>query len=207
MPAEMLINELQTKGIRLADPKAGHESRRGGAGPTDHKAVTIDGATVMVPVHTVSAFESPYLAAAPDESGGSDVYKDGDKVGRISFPGRPKFYDLTTADGVPYHHIATLHGRDVLATTVLQTCIRYQSRTKACQFCAIGQSLAAGRTIAHKTPQQLGEVARAAVRLDGVKHMVLTTGTPKGADRGAAVMAESAAGIKRMVDIPLQAQC
>ena len=59
---------------------------------------------------------------------------------------------LTTADGIPYSKIATLHGRDVLATTVLQTCIRYESRTKSCQFCAIGQSLAAGRTIAHKTP-------------------------------------------------------
>ena len=53
-----------------------------------------------------------------------------------------------------------LHGRDVLATTVLQTCIRYQSRTKTCQFCAIGQSLAAGRTIERKTPAQLAEVAR-----------------------------------------------
>ncbi|MBC7799322.1 MAG: MSMEG_0568 family radical SAM protein, partial [Gemmatimonadaceae bacterium] len=94
-----------------------------------------------------------------------------------------------------------------LATTVLQTCIRYESRKKTCQFCAIGQSLAAGRTIAHKTPAQLAEVARAAVDLDGVRHMVLTTGTPKGADRGAQVMAESARAIKAAVDLPIQAQC
>ncbi len=80
---------------------------------------------------------------------------------------RPRFYDLTTADGVPYSKIAVLHGRDVLATTVLQTCIRYQSRTRACQFCAIGQSLAAGRTIERKSPAQLAEVAKAAVELDG----------------------------------------
>jgi hypothetical protein len=77
--------------------------------------------------------------------------------------------------------LATLHGRDVLATTVLQTCIRYQSRSKTCQFCAIGQSLAAGRTIERKTPAQLAEVAKAAVTLDGVKHMVMTTGTPRAA--------------------------
>ena len=81
----------------------------------------------------------------------------------------------------------------MLATTVLQTCVRYQSRTKTCQFCAIGQSLAAGRTIARKTPAQLAEVAKAAVELDGVKHMVMTTGTPPGDDRGAALLAESAA--------------
>jgi hypothetical protein len=106
-----------------------------------------------------------------------------------------------TADGVPYSKIAVLHGRDVLATTVLQTCIRYQSRTKTCQFCAIGQSLAAGRTIELKTPAQLAEVAKAAVELDGVSHMVMTTGTPPGRDRGAAILAESAAAVKAAVDL------
>lgn len=115
---------------------------------------------------------------------------DGAEVGRIRFPGRPRFYDLTTADGIPYSQIAVLHARDVLATTVLQTCIHFESRKKTCQFCAIGQSLAAGRTIAHKTPAQLAEVAKAAVELDGVRHMVLTTGTPRGPDRGAAVLAD-----------------
>jgi radical SAM protein (TIGR04043 family) len=95
----------------------------------------------------------------------------------------------------------------VLATTVLQSCIRYQSRTKTCQFCAIGQSLAAGRTIERKSPAQLAEVARAAVELDGVRHMVLTTGTPFGNDRGAAILSESAQAIKAAVDLPIQGQC
>jgi radical SAM protein (TIGR04043 family) len=202
-----LINALQTYGVRLSDPKAGVESRRGGAGPSDHKALTLDGVTVMAPVHTAPAFASPYVVDKPDAQGRATVRRDGIALGEIGFPQRPRFYDLTTAEGVPYHHIATLHGRDVLATTVLQSCIRYQSRTKACQFCAIGQSLAAGRTIAHKTPAQLAEVAKAAVELDGVKHMVMTTGTPRGPDRGAAVLAESATAVKRAVYLPIQAQC
>lgn len=203
-----LINELQTRGARLVDPSAGHESRRGGAGPSDHKAMTLAGQTVMVPVHTAPAFDSPYVIDAPDGTAGeARVLRHGAEVGRISFPARPKFYDLTTADGIPYSKIAVLHGRDVLATTVLQTCIRYESRKKTCQFCAIGQSLAAGRTIAHKTPEQLAEVAKAAVELDGVRHMVLTTGTPKGADRGASILADSARAIKAAVDLPIQAQC
>jgi radical SAM protein (TIGR04043 family) len=67
--------------------------------------------------------------------------------------------------------------------------------------------LAEGRTIAHKTPEQLGEVARAAVLLDGVKHVVLTTGTPNVIDRGAAVLCDSAKGIRAAIDIPIQAQC
>ena len=201
-----LINELQTNGARLVDPRAGHESRRGGAGPSDHKALTLGGQTVMVPVHTAPAFESPYVIEAP-EGGEARVLRAGREVGRVSFPERPRFYDRTTAEGIPYNQIAVLHGRDVLATTVLQTCIRYESRRKTCQFCAIGQSLAAGRTLARKTPAQLAEVAKAAVELDGVRHMVLTTGTPRGRDRGAAVLAESAAAIKAAVALPIQAQC
>ena len=193
--------------MRLVDPKAGADSRRGGAGPSDHKAITIDGMTVMAPVHTAPAFESPYLVEKPDAEGRSRIMRHGLFVGEATFPLQPKFYGLKTADGIPYSKIAVLHGRDVLATTVLQSCIRYQSRTKTCQFCAIGQSLAAGRTVERKTPAQLAEVAEAAVRLDGVKHMVMTTGTPAGADRGAAILAESAAAVKAAVDLPIQAQC
>ncbi|MDF2118848.1 MSMEG_0568 family radical SAM protein [Roseiarcaceae bacterium H3SJ34-1] len=207
MPTERLINELQSFGVRLVDPRAGAESRRGGAGPSDHKAMTIDGMTVMVPVHTAPAFESPYLVEMPDAYGRSRISRDGLTLGEVNFPSRPRFYDLSTADSIPYSKIAVLHGRDVLATTVLQTCIRYRSRTKTCQFCAIGQSLAAGRTVERKTPAQLAEVARAAVELDGIRHMVMTTGTPPTKDRGAAILAESASAVKAAVDLPIQGQC
>ena len=202
-----MINELQSSGVRLIDPKAGVESRRGGAGPSDHKAITVNGITVMVPVHTAPAFDSPYVAEAPDATGRGRILRDGVGLGTISFPQRPRFYDLSTEDGIPYWKIAVLHGKDVLATTVLQSCIRYRSRTKTCQFCAIGQSLAAGRTIERKTPAQLAAVAKAAVELDGVRHMVMTTGTPAGGDRGAAILADSAAAVKAAVDLPIQGQC
>jgi radical SAM protein (TIGR04043 family) len=204
---EELISELQSLGARLADPKAGAESRRGGAGPSDHKAMTIDGVTVMVPVHTAPASGSAYFIEQPDAFGNSRVLRDGLPVGDVSFPPRPRFYDFCTADGIPYSKIAVLHGRDVLATTVLQSCVRYQSRTRSCQFCAIGQSLAAGRTVERKTPAQLAEVAKVAVELDGVTHMVMTTGTPPGKDRGAAILAESAAAVKKAVNLPIQVQC
>jgi radical SAM protein (TIGR04043 family) len=202
-----LRTELQSAGLRLIDPNAGVASRRGGAGPSDHKAVTVDGVTIMVPVHTSSAWNSPFVASAPDEAGASALMRGTIPIANISFPKAPRFTRLQTLDGVPYSHIATLHGTDVLATTVLQTCIRYESRRKTCKFCAIGQSLAAGRTIARKTPEQLAEVALAAALLDGVKHMVLTTGTPPTGDRGAQILCESAFAIKAAVDLPIQAQC
>ena len=202
----MLITELQSLGMRLTDDLAAG-GRRGGAGPSDHRAVTVAGQTVMVPIHTSPARRSPFAAAAPDAAGSSVLERDGRAVGRIVFPRAPRFYALSTFDGVPYWKIALLHGRDVLATTVLQDCIRYRDRRTACQFCAIGQSLAAGRTIARKTPDQLAEVARAAVLLDGVRHMVMTTGTPNTTDRGAAVLAGSAAAVKAAIPLPIQAQC
>src|SRR4051812_16277139 len=122
MPTEQLINELQSFGVRLADPKSGGDSRRGGAGPSDHMPMTIAGATGMVPVHNAPAFESPYVVDKPDAQGRSRVSRDGAMLGEVKFQLRPKFYERSTADGIPYSKIATLHGRDVLATTILQTC-------------------------------------------------------------------------------------
>src|SRR6516225_1246281 len=202
-----LMTELQSYGLRLEDPRADAPSRRGGAGPSDHKAIVIDGVTLMVPVHTLEAYSSPFAAGTPDADGRSTLTRGTIPIANITFPRQPRFYARQTADGIPYSQIATLHGTDVLATTVLQTCIRYESRKKACKFCAIGQSLAAGRTIARKTPEQLAEVALAAVLLDNVKHMVLTTGTPATPDRGAAILCESARAIRRAVNLPIQAQC
>ncbi|TQV86334.1 MSMEG_0568 family radical SAM protein [Exilibacterium tricleocarpae] len=200
------MTEVQTRGVRLAGAEQECTSRRGGAGPSDHQAMVIGDTPVMVPVHTHSVMTSPFTLAAGDGEK-LKLLDRGIPVTDVTFAGTPRFYALSTADGIPYSHIATLHGTDVLATTVLQTCIRYQSRRKTCKFCAIGQSLAAGRTIAHKTPQQLAEVARAAVELDGVTHMVMTTGTPATPDRGARVLCESVAAVKSAVDIPIQVQC
>ena len=207
MPASHLILDLQSRGLRLIDHDAGLSARKGGAGPTDHKAITVEGRTVMVPVFTDGARHSPFAATGPGLDGRATLLRDGMPVAVITYPRQARFYALQTANGVPYWKIAQLHSRDVLATTVLQDCIRYADRATSCQFCAIGQSLAENRTIAHKTPAQLGEVAKAAVMLDDVKHMVLTTGTPNVIDRGAAVLCESAIGIKAAVDLPVQAQC
>lgn len=202
---QRLISELQTRGVRVLDDAGRIRSRKGGAGPSDHGAVTVMGTTVMVPIHTRSVDRSPY--AAELEQGQATLFRNGDPIGPIFFPEKPKFYDLSTADGIPYGQIAQLHAKDVLATTLLQTCIRYTDPETRCQFCAIGDSLAAGRTIARKTPEQLAEVAEAAIRLDGVTHMVMTTGTPGTPDRGAAILAEATRAVKASTGLPIQAQC
>lgn len=206
---QRLMTELQTRGLRLTHPDQRRVSRRGGAGPSDHQAVTVDGTTLMVPIYSESAWESPFSVENLAQGEQSIRQEGGQRIPleNVTFASTPAFYSSVTADGVPYSQIATLHSRDVLATTVLQTCIRYESRRKACKFCSIGQSLQAGRTIAHKTPTQLAEVAKAAVALDGVKHMVMTTGTPATPDRGASVLCDSARAVKDAVDLPIQGQC
>ena len=201
-----LITELQVHGV--ADPALpGNRGRRGGAGPSDHRALTISGNTVMVPVYNTAAQASPYSLQANHEGGVALAHAAGDPPRSVAVTNEPAFYSLTTADGIPYRSIALLHGRDVLATTLLQTCIRFRDRSDSCQFCAIEQSLEDSRTIVRKTPEQVAEVAEAAVRLDGIQQLVMTTGTPNSDDRGARLMAETAAAVKQRVTIPIQAQC
>jgi radical SAM protein (TIGR04043 family) len=202
-----LITELQSQGLKLVETATEVSGRQGGAGPSDHKAITIDGTTIMVPIYTNTAAKSPYSATIEPTTNQAILQLDNTDIASISFPNKPKFYDLTTADGIPYWKIALLHSHDVLATTVLQTCMRYRNSDTVCQFCAIEKSLEADRTIARKTPAQLAEVAAAAVQLDGVKHLVMTSGTPNTSDRGAAYLAECAQAIKQRVNLPIQAQC
>ena len=207
MNKQRLITELQSVGLKLVDSSIGASGRKGGAGPSDHKAVTVSGTTVMVPIYTGTASRSPYTAQVEEGTHQAVLEQQEKAIAPIEFPHQPQFYSLATADGTPYWKIALLHSHDVLATTVQQTCMRYRNADTVCQFCAIEKSLDAGRTIARKTPEQLADVAEAAVRLDGVKHMVMTTGTPNASDRGAAYLTECARAVKARVNLPIQAQC
>jgi radical SAM protein (TIGR04043 family) len=201
-----LLTELQVRGV--VDPAvSGNPGRRGGAGPSDHRAFTIDGNTVMVPVFNTVSQDSPYRLEESAPGSVSVTDQSGRSLASVAPPPEPRFYGLSTADGIPYRSIALLHGRDVLATTLLQTCVRFRDRNQSCQFCAIEQSLEDGRTVVRKTPAQVAEVAEAAVRLDGVRQLVMTTGTPNSDDRGARLMAETAAAVKARVNLPIQGQC
>jgi len=202
-----LITELQTKGMRMGGASHGL-SRKGGAGPSDHKAVRIAGQTVMVPVHTHAATRSPFRAVLTSVHGTEAMlHRGGAPLVPIELPAVPRFYAGKTQDGIPYWKIATLHASDVLATTLLQKCVRYGNRATSCQFCAIGQSLKSGATLAEKLPAQVAEVAKAAVELDGIQHAVLTTGTPPSDDRGADVLTRVTQAITDSVALPVQAQC
>ncbi len=201
-----LINEIQTQGIRI-EGLQDLSVRKGGAGPTDHKAVKIFDDTIMVPVFSQEAKYSPFYVTKPSKMGLAVLKREEETIANVRFIGEPKFYKEVTSDGIPFWKIARLHSKDVLATTVLQNCIRYHEKETSCQFCAIGESLKNDLTIAYKKPQQLAEVAKRAVELDGVRQFIMTTGTPASSDRGAKILFESVLAVTKQVTIPIQVQC
>ena len=187
--------DVAIQGIRLLDAPV---SRRSGAGPSDDGHVLLDGVGAAIPLNP----RSPYSVR------GGKLLLDGADTGMgVESVARPRFYDLTTADGVSYEQIARLHSSSVLATTVVQTCVRYDVAQR-CRFCAIEESLNAGATVAVKSPAQIAEVARAAYDLDGITQMVMTTGTSNGRDRGATHLARCVRAVREALpDLPIQVQC
>lgn len=194
--------DLHNRGLRTAGVLEG--GRRGGAGPSDDRAFMFGDQTVMLPTLNGPAEHSPYVLVKKES--GMALQYEGKTLMYVDPVARPKFYDLTTKDGIPYSQIAVLHGADVLASTVIQSCIRW-TPSQRCKFCAIGHSLESGSTIAMKTPEQLAEVVQAAEELDHIKHITLTTGTPNETDRGALHLAECVKAIRKVSALPIQVQC
>lgn len=196
--AELII-ELQSVGLRV---EAKLETRRGGAGPTDSGMLWIEGVAVTVPTESAQARVSPY--ALKWEDSGYGIYRDGVRLAGATGAPRPRFYDLSTDDGVPYWQIGLMH-LDSFASTVVQTCT-YWATPDQCAFCGIELSLAAGRTIVKKSPAQLAEVATAARALDGAVDATLTTGSSKGVDRGARYVAKCGNAVKESSGLPVEVQ-
>src|SRR3954465_15876777 len=102
-----LLSELQAPGAGLISRAGPGLSRVGGAGPSDHKAITVDGETVMVPVFNHSSQTSPFELREDLTRQGALLFREGERVTRVSFVAAPKFYALSTADGIPYYKLAT----------------------------------------------------------------------------------------------------
>ena len=195
-----LLADLQSRGLRVEDAL---EARRGGAGPADAGMLWVEGVAVTVPVAAPFVAGSPYLLRGEEEDEYA-IYRDGERVASARRTTRPRYYDLTTEDGIPYWQIALLH-LDSVASTVIQTCM-YWDTTDVCQFCGIELSLRAGRTIPVKRPEHLAEVAVAARDLDGAVDATLTTGTTHGHDKGATYIGRCAQAIKQASGLPVEVQ-
>ncbi len=194
-----LVGDLQVRGLRVETPL---EGRQGGAGPTDSGMLWVGGFPLTVPSDPTAAAGSPYVLKAEDE--GYAIFREGRRLAGASAQKRPRYYDLSTADGIPYWKIGLLH-LDSFASTVVQTC-SYWGNENQCTFCGIGVSLAAGRTIVKKSPEQLAEVACAAKELDGAVDATLTTGSSNAVDRGARYVARCGQAVKEASGLPVEVQ-
>jgi hypothetical protein len=120
--------------------------------------------------------KSPYHMVK-SATGAYEVWKDDEKFTDVSMMPRPKYYDLTTTDGIPMSDVAVIGEPDHLRSVLNQRC-GYQRIGKACKFCAI-ESWWAGYM--DKTPAQVAEVAEAAAR-EGMISM--SPSAPHQAQRG-----------------------
>jgi radical SAM protein (TIGR04043 family)/putative N-acetyltransferase (TIGR04045 family) len=195
-----LITELQSYGLRVEGQLL---QRKGGAGPAEGGTFLIDGIPVSLPIASEYVSKSPYVLR--EEGGQHLIFKNGKAICPVNFIERPRFYDHSTEDGIPYPKIALLHGRDCLATTVIQTCTYWDS-SERCRFCGIELSHRNGQTIKIKTPDQLSEVARKAKELDSIEHIVLTTGTLQPPGKEISHLIPCAAAIKKATGLPIHAQ-
>ena len=201
-----VVLRLQSEGLRVA---VATEGRRGGAGPSDVGMIWVEDLALTLDTDPERTLHSPFELRGDETRGdgpvgGVAIYEHGRRVAGARTQPRPRFYDLETAEGVPYWKIALLH-LDSLASTVLQTCA-YWGNDDQCTFCGIGVSLASGRTIAKKTPSQLAEVALAARDLDGAVDVTLTTGSTRAPDRGALYVGQCAQAVKEASGLPVEVQ-
>lgn len=195
-----LLTELQSYGLRFQGPLL---KRKGGAGPAEGGTFLVEGIPISIPVSSPYVLQSPYLLR--EEGGRFAIFKGERPIASIDFIKRPEFYNSSTEDGIPYPKIALLHGKDCLATTVIQTCIYWETK-KRCQFCGIELSYQNGQTLKIKTPEQLAEVALMARELDSVKHIVLTTGEVKPPGKEVYYIGRCAKAMKEATGLPIHAQ-
>jgi radical SAM protein (TIGR04043 family)/putative N-acetyltransferase (TIGR04045 family) len=201
LPIKHLVTELQSLGLILEESFL---KRKGGAGPAEGGTIVVAGRAISVPTG------SPYVGRSPYDlkniAGVFWICKKATPLVPVETVPPPGFYRHRTAEGIPFQKIALLHGRDCLATTVLQTCDHWQSH-RQCRFCGLEVSLRNQSTLPSKTPEQLAEVARKAKELDGIRQVVLTTGAASSPGDEILQLSRCAAAIKQATGLPIHAQC
>lgn len=191
---------LQSLGVKIEGPL---ERRKGGAGPAEGITIIMQDRPLTVPTRGSFVTQSPYLLHRLD--GEHQLFKDGTLLRKVTIPMPPHFYSLTTEEGIPYSAIALLHGNRCLGSTVFQKCI-YWNSPKRCTFCGIELSLRNSATFHTKAPAQLLEVAMAALRLDGLEHVTLTTGAQADESEEINHLASCCSAIKSQTTLPIHVQ-
>lgn len=201
---EELKTELQSLGIRIAPAtREGCRIRAGGAGPAEGTTLVLDGTPASIPVFSDFVSRSPFRLEKTREHWG--LFREDERIQvEVELPPEPHFYRESTAEGVPYRKIALMHGVDCLASTLLQACSFWGTKS-ACQFCGVGLSWRAGKTQLTKEPDLLAEVAREAKK-EGAKHVTLTAGSTRERRLEWRLFREAARAISRRAGLAVHVQ-
>lgn len=81
MQTNELLAELQCHGVRWPSAQNGL-SRQGGAGPSDHKALSFGSRTMMVPILNQASQDSPYQAQPSADGSQALIFREGLQIGR-----------------------------------------------------------------------------------------------------------------------------
>ncbi|MCP4348394.1 MAG: MSMEG_0568 family radical SAM protein [Desulfobacterales bacterium] len=195
-----IITEIQSRGIQVPHTIAG---RKGGAGPAEGRAFLIKGIPVNAPISAPYVADSPFTLEETEDS--FLLLKHGKELFPVEVVPDPYFYGLHTEDGTSYRKIALLHGKNCLATTVIQKCVNWKTLQR-CGFCGTEISLNNNLTIEKKTPEQLAEVAKAAQEHDGITHVVLTSGTADPPGTEIPYLAQCVRAVKNASGLPVHVQ-
>jgi len=200
-PARLKI-EILCRGLRVDGELDG--VRRTGAGPAGGKHLLLEGGWVVnAPVSAHFARTSSLILRR--ENGRWFVVEREKRITEVKPIPVPGFYSRVTSSGIPMWKVALLHGKDCVATTLLQSCVRREAGL-GCKFCGVDLSLKGGLTVARKRVEDLVEVVGAALEEGICRHVTITTGTPASSDRGARLLAEAAQGLKKSYDVPVHVQ-
>jgi radical SAM protein (TIGR04043 family)/putative N-acetyltransferase (TIGR04045 family) len=201
---EELKTELQSLGVRVSpETGGGGRVREGGAGPAEGTTLILDGTPASVP--TLSGFVSASPFRLEEIRGRWVLFRGEEQIDLpVELPPQPAFYGMSTEQGVPYPKIALMHGVDCLASTVLQACSYWGTRS-ACQFCGIGLSLQAGKTLLRKDSGLLAEAARVAKK-SGARHVTLTAGSTRERRTEWELFRRAARAIRQAAGLPVHVQ-
>ena len=119
---------LQSRGIKVPFAAIGRE---GGAGPAEGITVLVNDRPISVPTSAGTTEGSPYTLE--QKEGNYVICIKGSPLKGVSLIPTPRYYTLTTDEGIEYSKIALLHGTDCLASTVLQRCT-YWKTPERCAF-------------------------------------------------------------------------
>ena len=195
---------MLTRGVHFkSDEQSG---RAGGAGPTLGRYFLLNEDIVInAPVRTQVQVDQFKALEVRPITGTQFIIQLEDETFPITLVPTPQFYQMKLADGTPMTQIGLLHGKDCLATTIVQHCDYFDHRLE-CQYCSIPVSLQQGTTIIRKSPEQFIQVLTAAEQEGCANHLTLTIGSPDRPDRGAQDYIDFVSSLRQHSDVPVHVQ-